>query len=252
MIADEFQPQDARISPASSPSAPAASSDLTTTDLTEDSTLALLKNRALTIDQIDEIGRNSAVMRSRKVRLALAIHPHAPRRLVLRLIREFYTFELMQFALVPAAPADLKRVADELLVSRLTSISLGERLSLARRSSTMVAAALLQDKDPRVWQIALDNARLTEAALVRALQRGGSSPAFVEWACHHSKWSPRHEVRVALLRNQHTTLACALEFSRSLPPALLRDVLHTSRLPERIKSQLRKAAEDREKLRRGN
>ena len=251
MIADEFQSQDAPTSPASSPSAPAASSGLATTDLTEDSALALLKDRDLTIDQIEQIS-NSAMMKSRKVRLVLATHPHAPRRLVLRLIREFYTFELMQFALVPAAPADLKRVADELLVSRLTSISLGERLSLARRSSTMVAAALLQDKDPRVWQIALDNARLTEAALVRALQRGGSSPAFVDWVCHHSKWSPRHEVRLALLRNQHTPLVCALDFSRSLPPALLRDVLHTSRLPERIKSQLRKAAEDREKLRRGN
>src|ERR1700752_4248825 len=121
MIADEFQSQDAPTSPASSPSAPASA--LGTTDLTEDSALALLKDRDLTIDQIEEIS-NSAVMKSRKVRLALATHPHAPRRLVLRLIREFYTFELMQFALVPAAPADLKRVADELLVSRLTSISL--------------------------------------------------------------------------------------------------------------------------------
>src|ERR1700739_3126118 len=106
MIADEFQSQDVPTSPASSPSAPAASPVLATTDLTEDTALALLKDRDLTIDQIEDIS-NSAVMKSRKVRLVLATHPHSPRRLALRLIRDFYTFELMQFALVPAAPADL-------------------------------------------------------------------------------------------------------------------------------------------------
>ena len=64
-------------------------------------------------------------MKSRKVRLALAAHPRTPRRIALRLIRELYTFDLMQFSLIPAVAADLKRVADELLVARLASITSG-------------------------------------------------------------------------------------------------------------------------------
>ena len=44
---------------------------------------------------------------------------------------------------------------------------------------------------------------------------------------------------VALLRNAHTPLARAIEFARRLRPSQLRDVLHTSRLPERIKEYLR-------------
>jgi len=211
--------------------------------LTEDLALAQLKNRDLSADDVDQISQNAALMKSRKVRLALASHPHAPRRVALRLIREFFNFELLHFALMPATAADLKRVADELLVARLASISLGERISLARRSSQMVAGALLLDKESQVWKPALENPRLTETAIVKALQRGATSPAFVEAVSHHSKWSYRLEIRAALLRNAHTPLALAIEFARRIPPAQLRDLLHTSRLPEQIKEYLRKNLE---------
>jgi len=183
------------------------------------------------------------VMKSRKVRVAVASHPRAPRRIAMRLIRELYTFELMQFALTPAASADLRRMADELLVSRLASITLGERIALARRSSELVAGALLVDKQPRVWQTALENPRLTEVSVVKALQKTTATPAFVEAVCRHAKWSVRGEIRIALLRNAHTPLARALEFARRLPPAQLRDILHASRLPEKVKSYLRKECE---------
>jgi hypothetical protein len=208
--------------------------------LTEDLALAQLADRDLSSDTVEQISRNTALMKSRKVRLALASHPRAPRRIALRLIRELYTFELMRFALMAAAAADLRRVADELLLSRLTSSTLGERISLARRSSELVAGTLLLDKETPVWQAALDNARLTESAVVRALQRSGSTASWVGAVCHHAKWSVRPEIRIALLRNQHTPLAKALEFARRLPPAQLRDILHASRLPEKIKGYLRK------------
>ncbi len=208
--------------------------------LNEDLALALLKNRDLSAPELEAIYKNGAITKSRKVRLALAAHPHTPRRIALRLIRELYTFDLMHFSLIPTAPADLKRTAGELLVTRLSSITLGERISLARRSSALVAGALLLDKDPHVWKPALENARLTEDAIVKALLRPHITPAFVEAVCRHTKWSLRHEIRIALLRNAHTPLARAFEFARGIPPARLRDILHSSRLPEKIKVYLRK------------
>ena len=212
---------------------------------TADLALARLEDRELASEIIDQISNNTAVMKSRKVRLALAAHPRAPRRIVLRLIRELYTFDLMQFSLLPAVAADLKRVAEELLVARLASISLGERISLARRSSGRVAATLLLDRESRVWHTALENSRLVESAIVTALLRPGPSPAFVKAVCQHSKWSVRPEIRMALLRNEYTPMARALEFARRIPPAQLRDVLHSSRLPESIKAYLRKDLETR-------
>lgn len=225
---------DAAESTATAPDLPASASS-------EDLALAGLKDRDLSAEEIEEFSKNRNLLKSRKVKLALASHPHTPRHLALRLIRELYTFDLMQVSLMPAMAADLKRLADELLVSRLASVTLGERLSLARRSSGFVAAALLLDQESRVWQAALQNPRLTEAAVVKALQARGTSPAFVDAICHDEKWSVRHEIRVALLRNPHTPMARALEFARRMPAPLLRDVLHTSRLPEKTKAYLRTA-----------
>jgi hypothetical protein len=108
-----------------------------------------------------------------------------------------------------------------------------------------VAAALLLDRESRVWQTALENPRLAESAIVTALLRPGASAAFVKAVCHHSKWSVRPEIRMALLRNEYTPMARALEFARRLPPAQLRDVLHSSRLPETIKAYLRKDLQNR-------
>jgi hypothetical protein len=210
-----------------------------------DLALAALEDRNLAVGVFEQISRNVAVMKSRKVRLAVATHARAPRRIVLRLIRELYTFDLLQFSLVPAVGADLKRVAEELLVGRLASVSLGERISLARRSSSRVAAALLLDRESRVWQTALENPRLVETAVVATLLRPGVSVPFVKAVCHHSKWSVRPEVCKALLRNEYTPMARALEFARRLPPAVLRDVLHSSRLPEKIKAYLRKDMQDK-------
>jgi hypothetical protein len=239
MIPEDAQPDDLASSPQSNPTL-TASADPANDPLTEDLALALLKRPDLLALDIERLAKNSALLKSRKVRLALAAHPRSPRRLALRLLRELYTFDLMHFSQIPTAPADLKRTADEFLITRLASISLGERISLARRCSVTVATALLHDKESRVWQTALENSRLTETAVTRALQRPGATPGFVEAVCHHPKWSVRPEIRLALLRNAHTPLARAIEFARRLAPAQLRDVLHASRLPEKIKQYLRK------------
>lgn len=234
-----MMPDELQIGEALNPAQPEPQSDVRIA-LTEDLALAELKKTDLSQDAIEQIIRDAAAMKSRKVRLAVVAHARTPRRISLRLIRELYTFELMQFALTPTAAADLKRVAEELLLSRLNGITLGERISLARRSSTPIAGALLLDKEQRVWKPALENARLTEAAVVKALQRTTATPAFVETVSHHSKWSVRNEVQIALLRNAHTPMAKAIEFARRMPPRQLRDILHTSRLPQKIKGYLRK------------
>ena len=57
---------------------------------------------------------------------------------------------LMQLALSPTLAADIKMVAEQALIARMETISLGERVALSRRASARVAAALLLDTDARV------------------------------------------------------------------------------------------------------
>ena len=206
--------------------------------LTEDLALSLLQSQDLPAEAFELLAKNGHVLKLRKVKLALASHPHAPRQVSLPLIRQFYTFDLMKIALTPSVPADVKVAADDLLISRLKTITLGERLALARRGSTRLAGAMLLDGDARVMQIALENARLTEVFVVQAVLRPEAKAGLVQAVAHHAKWSYRREIRIALLRTEYLSLARTLEFSQGLPTPMLRDILHSSRLPVRIKEQV--------------
>src|SRR6202011_1074731 len=133
----------------------------------EDLALALLKQNDLTAEVFELLSKNTGVMKSRKVKLAVVRHPRAPRYVSISLLRQLFTFDLMQVALAPVVPGDVKVAAEQTLIRRLESISLGEKLSLARRASSRVAGALLMDVEPRVMQAALENPRLTETFIVR-------------------------------------------------------------------------------------
>lgn len=204
---------------------------------TEDRALALLQQSDLDPVTIERLARDGTVQKSRKVKCALVTHARTPRHIVFPLLRQLYTFDLMQVALTPAVSGDVKRAADEILCNRLSSIASGERLSLARRGSGRIAAALLHEQEGRVMRAALENPRLTEAHVIRAIAHG-STAAFIEAVCHHPQWSLRREVRIALLRHEKTPMARAVEFARGLAPAQLREILQNSRLPENIKAYL--------------
>ena len=94
-------------------------------------------------------------------------------------------------------------------------------------------------------QAALQNPRLTEALIVRALMRPEATAAMVEGVSHHPQWSLRREVRVALLRNEKTPMARAVEFARGLPIGQVREILQGSRLPSNVKSVLLAGLEKR-------
>jgi hypothetical protein len=206
--------------------------------LTEDLALALLKRADLPGEAIETLAKNGRVLKLRKVKMALVCHPQAPRHVSVPMARQFYSFDLMKVALSPTVPADVKVAADDVLIARLKTITMGERLSLARQGSGRVAGALLLDSEMRVIQTALENPRLSEAFVMQAVLRPGSGFTTAQAVAHHQKWSFRNEVRIALLRTEHLSLARALEFSRGLSPPLLRDILHSSRLPARIKEQI--------------
>ena len=206
--------------------------------LGEDLALALLSRRDLAAEVLTALGKNGPLMKYRKVRLELVMHPRTPRHLSLPQIRYLYTFELMQVALAIPAPADVKKAAEDSLSARLESISSGERITLARRASGEVAAALLQDADPRIALAALDNPRLVEAHIVRELLRDKPAEALASLVCHHSKWSLRKDVRAALLRNGFTPLAFAIQLSQDFRTETLAELLRHSRLDARTREYL--------------
>lgn len=205
--------------------------------LTCDLALALLKRADLPSEVLEQIGKNQSLQKLRQFKVAVASHQRTPRRVSIPLVRQLFTFDLMKMALSPTVPADIKKIADETLITRLKTTTLGERLTLAHQSSGRIAAALLLDPEHRVMHAALENARLTEAAIVQAVLKPQAT-ALVQAVSHHAKWSLRRDIQLALLRTEHLSLARALAFARNFSPVRLREILQNSRLPARIKDQL--------------
>jgi hypothetical protein len=214
--------------------------------LTEDLALALLARRDLHGSVLEAVSKNGAVMKHRKVINAVVCHPRAPRYVALPIARHLYTFELMQIALTPGVAADLKLAVEESIVARLETVSAGERLALAKRASGRVAAALLMDPEPRVIEAALLNPQMTEAWIVKGLMSEDPPQSFVDSVCRHSKWSPRREIQLALLRSDKTPLSRVMYFAKGFPSSVLRDALKHFRLTATVKMHLLKELQDRE------
>ena len=170
--------------------------------------------------------------------MAVVGHPKTPRHVSVPAVRQLYTFDLMNVALSPVVPADVKMAAEEALIVKMEAISQGERLTLARRASGRVAAALLADAEERIVRAALENGRLTEALVAAAVARADVPAHTVRAVCEHPKWSLRQEVRLALLRSEKTPVSKAVEFARALPGGLLRELLSESRMAVEVKERL--------------
>jgi hypothetical protein len=211
-------------------------------ELTEDMALALLRRGDLSVEVIEALSKNPLLAKARKIRFAVVAHPKTPRHISLPMLRHLFTFELMNIALLPGVAGDVKKAAEDALIFRMETISLGEKISLARRASGAVAGALLREQDSQVIRAALNNSQLTESYVVRALVPGTAPAGLAEAVSHHEKWSLRREVQLALLRNPHTPLAKALAFAQALPPGVAREALEASELPESTKECLLRVA----------
>ncbi len=219
---------------------PVESSKAETVDpgLTEDAALALMKRSDLPSVVLEQISKHRSLTKSRKVKLALVTHPMTPRHVSLPIVRHLYTFDLMKVTLTPVVPADVKVAADESLIARLEKLTLGEKLSLGKRASGRVAGVSLNDPDSRVIDAALQNPRLTEASIVKAVTGRDVTTELIHKICEHPKWSLRHEVRIVLLQNRNTPLSKALEFTRSMPVEQARKIIEGSQHPEHAKHSL--------------
>jgi hypothetical protein len=213
--------------------------------LTEDLALALLNRRDVPREALERLHKHQSLAKSRKVQLALVMHPHTPRHVSIPTIRHLYAFELMQVALLPTVAADIKRAAEESLIARLATISSGERFTLAKQSSGRVAAVLLLDQEERILLAALANPQMTEAWIVKALKSETGAGLLAPAVCRHPKWSHRNDVRAALLANQFTPPGRLEQLASEVPRNMLKNVLRNARLTPAAKAKLKAVLEKR-------
>ena len=145
-------------------------------------------------------------------RLAALKNPKTPVHLSLQHLNFLYLFDLVSLCLQPMIPQELKQAAEERIVAQIPKMPIGQRITLARRGPPRIVAQLLIGENLQIILAGLDNPYLTENILLQALNRAGCSQKVVESIATHKKWSSRYDVRLALLRHPHLSMAHALKF----------------------------------------
>ncbi|MFI5093378.1 MAG: hypothetical protein ACHQIK_08045, partial [Candidatus Acidiferrales bacterium] len=178
------------------------------------------------------------LLKNYRVKRALAFHPRTPRLVTLRLLRDLYLMDLVQLTLLPGIPTELKRSAEDQLVSRLPQLPLGQKITLARRGPARLAGALLAEGHAQLVEIVLDNAFLTEAQVLRVLSREKLPPVVVRAITQHRKWSITYNVRLALVRHPLSPLATVLAYLPELTISDLRELAAPGIVPESLRKYL--------------
>jgi len=160
-----------------------------------------------------------------EIRLRLARHPHTPRRFSIAVLRHLYLFDLVRLSLLPSTPAEIRRVADEIIITRVPQMPVGHKLTLARRGSARVAGALLAEGHSQGVKLALANASLTESQVLKVLAKPEVPDRVVAAIARDPKWSCKYNVRVALVRNVHTPAPVVRAILPNLTLRDLKDVL---------------------------
>lgn len=213
--------------------------------MNEDLALTMLKRRDLSASVLEALIWNHGVMKHRKVLVNVAQHPRTPRHISLPLLRRLFVFELMHVALEPVVATDLKLLAEEILIDKLETLSLGESINLARRASTAVAGRLLLHGEVPVIEAALQNSRMTEVSIVKSLGKRDVPPALISMLAEHPKWSLRREIQIAIIRRPEATDAIVLKVIGKLPKPAIFDLLEHIKLPKGREEFLRATLAER-------
>jgi len=206
----------------------------------------LLERKDLSSGLLEEIHKRKIWRASYRVRRGLASHPHTPRLIAMRLLRDLYLMDLVRISQLPGTSGELRRLAEERVLAQLAQLPLGQRMMLARRGSARIAAGLIAHGPDPVAQLALDNTFLTESQLLKTLAKGSLPAQTIATVARHRKWSNLVNVRVALLRHAHTPADCVEVLVSDLPRRDIEDLLGLSRLREDVVEQLRKELARRE------
>jgi hypothetical protein len=198
----------------------------------------LLERKDLPTEILEEVGRRKSLLKSYRVKRALAFHVRTPRLIGLRVLRDLYLMDLVQLTLSPAVNAELKRNAEDQVLARLPQLPLGQKITLARRGPARVAGALLAEGHAQILSVVLDNPNLTEAQILKALSREKIPPAVPQNIAAHRKWAHVYNVRLALVRNPSSSLSTILAYLPQLTASDLRELSAPGIVAENLRRYL--------------
>lgn len=213
--------------------------------LNEGHILTLLKRRDLTEDLLKVIYLLEISKSSHRLKVALVKNPGTPGPVVLTLLQHLHLFELVDLCLIPGVTPDQKFAAERAILQRMPTTELGNKMTLARRTTATVVGEILKEGEVRLVEICLNSPRLREVAILQFINGAKASPETISMIARHPKWKSRPNLRIAILKNRRTP---AVWFTLFLPQLRTVDVRNL-RVSKRLNQAQKKLVHDELKKR---
>ncbi len=204
-------------------------------NLGEDDVLVIASRKNLPPDIFAEIARDKRWSESYPIRLALAGNPKTPLSVSISLARYLRLFDLAEMARNPLIPSVFRHKVETIVTERIPGMPLGLKKSLAKMAVGNVLQRLLQDPDPGVVALCLNNPRLTEGHLYKVISRKDTLSETIQVIAEHPNWSTRSLVRYALIRSDRTPLTVSQRFLPAMKILELRELYQDPSLPISVK-----------------
>ena len=184
--------------------------------LLEEEALFVLANRNCTAAICNQIARSARLTAFYSVRLKLAAHRQTPQAHAVKLVHYLYWADLLRLSIDVKVPAQVRRTIDTIMLQQVTRLTLGDKISAARRCSAALMKVLLYDPDPKIFAALLTNPRLREEDLVALASSTRATPEQLRMLGEDQKWSYRYSIRKTLVLNPLTPRSVAASQLRHL------------------------------------
>lgn len=206
-------------------------------ELSPDSVRHALGNSFVDGQVIDELLEHPELRRYYEVRKLVAAHPRTKQARAIGLVAGLYWRDLLRMSGDSRVPPAVRRAADQRLAERLGQLAVGEKLVLARGAGAGLIPRLLEEKDPQVLGVVLDNPRLTEPLLARLLRSQTTPTEIFRLVAADPRWGSRYSTRLALCLNPATPPDLSLSLLSELKKVDLRNVARDIRVKEEIRQR---------------
>lgn len=184
--------------------------------LSEDEALEILANPHLTPRMAQVIANNVRLTAFHSVRVKLVALRQTPQAHAVKLVHYLYWPDLVRLSVDVTVPAAVRRAIDTQLLNRVGKLTLGEKISSARRCSQALIKALLYDPDPKIFAALLVNQKLREEDLVDLANSEQVTVEQLTMLAEDRRWSSRYAIRKAIVVNPRTPRSTAARQLRFL------------------------------------
>ncbi len=215
--------------------------------LTEQQALDALRNPFCGAETAELIADSRELLMSHTVRELLGGFRGMPVGRAMDLIATLPWTSLVALAQNPRTPPVIRRHCEKKLVSQLLSMTLGEKVALARRVHRPLVKNLIPSADGQVLTALLDNQRMCEEDVLLMINTVPAPAEFYSDVARHPRWGQCYGVRRALATCPNAPLPVALS---ALVQLRTRDIMAAASrpdVPEAVRSAARALKEKEDK-----